>query len=321
MPVLRRGSAPTARFPTTRWSIRPSWPTPATGDSLATALLPHGRSVFDGTIQAASLDHAIWFHRPFRADEWLLYAMDAPNRGGRPRLHPWRRHRRQWRACGEHRSRGADPPRRPNEALISGHARCSPRLARVARVPSRGAAADPAPPSRPRLIPPSRPRRRLSTSDVVGRRARVHCPTSRTDPTCCSSPSSACRRVSWWTRSSDARSEGRSHDAIDIMAPRGRAVVAAAPGRVVRLFTSDKGGITVYVLGLDDQTVYLLRSPRRLLTWPRRGRRPRGRRSHRDGGRYGQRGRRATRTSTSRSGRQTIRPISGTASRSTRTRC
>ena len=49
---------------------------------LATSLLPHGKSVFDGTIQAASLDHAIWFHRPFRADEWLLYAMDAPTAAG-----------------------------------------------------------------------------------------------------------------------------------------------------------------------------------------------------------------------------------------------
>ncbi len=49
---------------------------------LATTLLPHGRSVFDGTIQAASLDHAIWFHRPFRADDWLLYAMDAPTAAG-----------------------------------------------------------------------------------------------------------------------------------------------------------------------------------------------------------------------------------------------
>ena len=49
---------------------------------LSTALLPHGRSVFGGTIQAASLDHAIWFHRPFRADDWLLYAMDAPTAAG-----------------------------------------------------------------------------------------------------------------------------------------------------------------------------------------------------------------------------------------------
>ena len=49
---------------------------------LGTALLPHGRSVFDGTIQAASLDHALWFHRPFRVDDWLLYAMEAPTVAG-----------------------------------------------------------------------------------------------------------------------------------------------------------------------------------------------------------------------------------------------
>ncbi|MEM1116981.1 MAG: acyl-CoA thioesterase II [Bacteroidota bacterium] len=49
---------------------------------LGTALLPHGRTVFDGSIQAASLDHAIWFLRPFRADDWLLYAMEAPSTAG-----------------------------------------------------------------------------------------------------------------------------------------------------------------------------------------------------------------------------------------------
>ncbi len=42
------------------------------------SLIPHGRSVFDPSIQPASLDHAMWFHRPFRADEWLLYAQDSP---------------------------------------------------------------------------------------------------------------------------------------------------------------------------------------------------------------------------------------------------
>lgn len=40
---------------------------------LDTALFPHGRSMFDRDLQMASLDHAMWFHRPFRADEWLLY--------------------------------------------------------------------------------------------------------------------------------------------------------------------------------------------------------------------------------------------------------
>ncbi|MCB1481800.1 MAG: acyl-CoA thioesterase II [Rhodobiaceae bacterium] len=46
---------------------------------LDTALLAHGRSVFDADIQGASLDHAMWFHHPFRADEWLLYSQDSPS--------------------------------------------------------------------------------------------------------------------------------------------------------------------------------------------------------------------------------------------------
>ena len=49
---------------------------------LDTALVPHGLSVFDKSIMAASLDHALWFHRPFRADEWLLYTQDSPNLHG-----------------------------------------------------------------------------------------------------------------------------------------------------------------------------------------------------------------------------------------------
>jgi len=49
---------------------------------LDTSLVPHGRTVFDKRIMAASLDHALWFHRPFRADEWLLYAQDTPSTSG-----------------------------------------------------------------------------------------------------------------------------------------------------------------------------------------------------------------------------------------------
>ena len=49
---------------------------------LDTSLVPHGRSVVEDAIQAASLDHALWFHRPFRADEWLLYAQDSPSASG-----------------------------------------------------------------------------------------------------------------------------------------------------------------------------------------------------------------------------------------------
>ena len=46
---------------------------------LGTALLPHGLTFTQGTIRVASLDHAMWFHRDFRMDEWLLYSMDSPN--------------------------------------------------------------------------------------------------------------------------------------------------------------------------------------------------------------------------------------------------
>ena len=52
-----------------------------------------------------------------------------------------------------------------------------------------------------------------------------------------------------------ARSEGRTHDALDITAPLGTPVVAASAGVVARLFTSDKGGLTVYALSPDGQTV------------------------------------------------------------------
>lgn len=49
---------------------------------LDTALVAHGRTIFDPTLQVASLDHALWFHRPFRADDWLLYTQDSPNSAG-----------------------------------------------------------------------------------------------------------------------------------------------------------------------------------------------------------------------------------------------
>jgi acyl-CoA thioesterase-2 len=49
---------------------------------LDTALIAHGKLMFDKDVQLASLDHALWLHRPFRADEWLLYAMDSPSSHG-----------------------------------------------------------------------------------------------------------------------------------------------------------------------------------------------------------------------------------------------
>jgi len=49
---------------------------------LDTVLLAHGTSWSDGLISGASLDHAMWFHRPFRADRWLLYVQDSPVASG-----------------------------------------------------------------------------------------------------------------------------------------------------------------------------------------------------------------------------------------------
>lgn len=45
---------------------------------LDTALIAHGRVLYDPDLMLASLDHAMWFHRPFRADEWMLYTQDSP---------------------------------------------------------------------------------------------------------------------------------------------------------------------------------------------------------------------------------------------------
>jgi acyl-CoA thioesterase II len=44
-----------------------------------TALRPHGRSGWSRSMIFASIDHAMWFHRPARVDEWLLYSMDSPS--------------------------------------------------------------------------------------------------------------------------------------------------------------------------------------------------------------------------------------------------
>ncbi|MFP6814913.1 MAG: acyl-CoA thioesterase II [Pseudomonadales bacterium] len=51
-------------------------------DFMSTSMLPHGRNMIREHVQGASLDHALWFHRPFRADEWLLFAKESPNAAG-----------------------------------------------------------------------------------------------------------------------------------------------------------------------------------------------------------------------------------------------
>lgn len=49
---------------------------------LGTSTLPHGLRFGRGNVMLASLDHALWFHRSFRVDDWLLYSLDSPNASG-----------------------------------------------------------------------------------------------------------------------------------------------------------------------------------------------------------------------------------------------
>ena len=86
---------------------------------LGAALVPHDITIGDPRLQPASLDHAIWFHRPFRADEWWLYDQASPSASGArglalgPGLHPGR-------LPGRHGGAGGGHPRRPR--LIRGNA-------------------------------------------------------------------------------------------------------------------------------------------------------------------------------------------------------
>ena len=49
---------------------------------LDTSTIPHGSSFLRGNLIMASIDHAIWFHRHARVDEWLLYSLDSPSSSG-----------------------------------------------------------------------------------------------------------------------------------------------------------------------------------------------------------------------------------------------
>jgi acyl-CoA thioesterase-2 len=51
-------------------------------DLITTAMRPHGKTFFSGKMVVASIDHAMWFHREARVDEWLLYAMESPSAQG-----------------------------------------------------------------------------------------------------------------------------------------------------------------------------------------------------------------------------------------------
>ena len=91
---------------------------------LGTATFPHGISYYQPNVLMASLDHALWFHRPFRADEWLLYSIDSPSCAGRARAGARPDLRPQRQAGGEYRAGRPDPRDQRSEGLTCG--RCFP---------------------------------------------------------------------------------------------------------------------------------------------------------------------------------------------------
>ena len=76
------GSGSTASSPTTRRSRPAAFTYASDLTLLGAALVPHGIHIASPRLQPASLDHTIWFHRPFRADEWWLYDQVSPFAGG-----------------------------------------------------------------------------------------------------------------------------------------------------------------------------------------------------------------------------------------------
>ena len=79
------GSGSTAGSTTTRRSSTAAFTYASDLTLLGAALVPHGVHIASPGMQTASLDHAIWFHRPFRADEWWLYDQVSPVRRRRSR--------------------------------------------------------------------------------------------------------------------------------------------------------------------------------------------------------------------------------------------
>ena len=83
---------------------------------VGTATLPHGISWVQGNLMIASLDHAMWFHRDFRLDDWLLYSCDSPSTSGGRGLARGRVFTQDGRLVASVVQEGLVRPRRPRDA-------------------------------------------------------------------------------------------------------------------------------------------------------------------------------------------------------------
>ncbi|HEY6246816.1 MAG TPA: M23 family metallopeptidase [Pyrinomonadaceae bacterium] len=122
-------------------------------------------------------------------------------------------------------------------------------------------------PSAENVIAPS-PTPSLSSSPILSQAPSAEASVTSTPQTPSPSPESfvgvlnlivpvaGVRREQLIDTFSEARSEGRTHDAIDIPAPAGTQVLAAADGEVVRLFQSERGGTTIYQISADRKLVF-----------------------------------------------------------------
>ena len=89
---------------------------------LATALLPHRLMFGDPRLQMASLDHAVWFHAPFRADDWLCYQQESPWAGNARALCRGSLFDRGRHAGGHRHAGGADQGAGPMSGSSGGRA-------------------------------------------------------------------------------------------------------------------------------------------------------------------------------------------------------
>ena len=109
------------------------------------------------------------------------------------------------------------------------------------------------------LAPPSTTQRPLatpSTSPAIQSTPETRSNQSATPPSTLLIPVAGMRPEQLQDTYSQARSEGRTHNALDIMAPRGTPVVATADGTIIKLFQSERGGLTIYQLSTDNKMVY-----------------------------------------------------------------